>query len=358
MKRIRITMRDIAKHLSISASTVSLALRNDPRIKLELRKTIKSTAQEMGYQADPALSALASYRFSKNGGGHYNTIGVIIDHPDEAIFHATETNQRLIQGIRSKAKEYGYNVELFWLSRDYPSSESLDRVLQTRNIKALILQAFYHRSTQVHFNWDNYSVVKIDQFPESLKVDSVQSNQMLAVRIAVQKLRELGYKRIGLLTNEEDDIRSGNLITSGYFSEIQNDANIPLQSYPPLLFKSGNSLDTRESITKWVLTHRLQAVLSNWNCFELPIQEASHFLEDSCRFVSFCVDSRYAKQSGIDQRHDSIGEMAVTLLAQKLRAFETGQSDSPTIHLVSPCWKESSVEEQNQMHAFDGFAVG
>jgi len=333
-------MRDIAAHLGISASTVSLAMRNDPRIRSELREKIKKTATQLGYQADPAISALASYRFTKYGESHHNTIGVLIDHPDESIFHATQTNQRLIEGIQSKAKEYGYKVEPFWLSRDYPRSESLDRVLHTRGIKGLILQAFYHRSTQPRFNWDHYSAVKIDQFPESLRLDSIQSNQMLAVRMAVKKMREQGYERIGLLTHSEDDIRSGNLITSGYFSEINSDPAHALPAIPPLLFEGDNPGKTWDSIIRWILKHKLQIVLSNWNCFELPIEEASGFLGKPCQFVSLCLDSRYGNQRGINQRHDSIGAMAVTLLAHKLRTFETGESPSPTIHLVPPVWQE------------------
>src|SRR5881398_3589545 len=58
----RITMRDIAQRLGIDQSTVSLALRDHPRISEALRRKVRDAAGEMGYQPDAMLSALAHYR--------------------------------------------------------------------------------------------------------------------------------------------------------------------------------------------------------------------------------------------------------------------------------------------------------
>ena len=54
-----ITQRDIAKVLGISNATVSLALRDSPRILEPRRKEIQAMAEQMGYHPNPAAATLA-----------------------------------------------------------------------------------------------------------------------------------------------------------------------------------------------------------------------------------------------------------------------------------------------------------
>src|SRR5262245_16926091 len=58
----RITVRQIARRLNVSHTTVSRALKDDPRISVAVRKKIRGAAETLGYRPDPMLSALAAYR--------------------------------------------------------------------------------------------------------------------------------------------------------------------------------------------------------------------------------------------------------------------------------------------------------
>ena len=60
----RVTLRDVAREAGVSHVTVSRALRNDPTISLSRRSEIKQLSEKMGYRPDPALAALAAYRFA------------------------------------------------------------------------------------------------------------------------------------------------------------------------------------------------------------------------------------------------------------------------------------------------------
>ena len=60
----QITLRDIAKELGVSHVTVSLALRNHPRISEATRERVQKKAEQMGYHPDPMLSALSHYRLT------------------------------------------------------------------------------------------------------------------------------------------------------------------------------------------------------------------------------------------------------------------------------------------------------
>jgi LacI family transcriptional regulator len=62
--KTRITLRDVAHRSNVHVSTVSLALRNSPRLPEDTRVRVQAIAKEMGYAHDPLLDALLAYRDS------------------------------------------------------------------------------------------------------------------------------------------------------------------------------------------------------------------------------------------------------------------------------------------------------
>ena len=60
MKKIRATLKDIAKALNISVSTVSRALHDHPAINNETKKRVKNLAKKLNYH--PNLLALSYYK--------------------------------------------------------------------------------------------------------------------------------------------------------------------------------------------------------------------------------------------------------------------------------------------------------
>ena len=58
----RVTLRDLAKKLGVSHTTVSLALREHHSITPARRQEVKRLAEKLGYRPDPFLSALSAYR--------------------------------------------------------------------------------------------------------------------------------------------------------------------------------------------------------------------------------------------------------------------------------------------------------
>ncbi len=58
----RITQRDIARHLGVHVSKVSLALRRHSSIPADTRERVEKAARDLGYRQDPALTALMAFR--------------------------------------------------------------------------------------------------------------------------------------------------------------------------------------------------------------------------------------------------------------------------------------------------------
>ncbi len=115
MKFNQVTIKDIARELGISPSTVSRALKDHPDISVETKKAVNELAEKLNYQ--PNIVAL-SLRQKKT-----NTIGVIIPEIVHFFFST------VISGIEDVAYEAGYNVILA------QSNESFQR--EVTDMKAL-----------------------------------------------------------------------------------------------------------------------------------------------------------------------------------------------------------------------------
>ena len=96
MKRQTVTIKDIAKELGISPSTVSRALKDHFEISQETKDAVKRVAEELNYQPN---SLALSLRYSKS-----NTIGVIVPEIVHFFFST------VISGIEDIAQSKGYNV--------------------------------------------------------------------------------------------------------------------------------------------------------------------------------------------------------------------------------------------------------
>jgi LacI family transcriptional regulator len=70
----RPTIRDIARKAGCHYSTVSLALRDHPRIPLRTKERIREIAGQLGYRADAMLAALCAYREMKRPLGQRNEV--------------------------------------------------------------------------------------------------------------------------------------------------------------------------------------------------------------------------------------------------------------------------------------------
>ncbi len=94
----KITIRDVAAKLGLSAMTVSLALRDHPRISLKTKQRIRVTMDKLGYKPSHVARALAT--------GKSNLLGVIVPNSSD-LYYA-----EVIRAIEDKASAENYHVLL------------------------------------------------------------------------------------------------------------------------------------------------------------------------------------------------------------------------------------------------------
>jgi len=166
------TIKDIAKRLNLSASTVSRALRDLPDVKPETMKAVKALAKELNYLPNPIAQGLVKKR-------SYN-IGVII--PDFMIHFYAEA----LSGIYKVANEAGYNVMVCQTNETYKNELKSLRTLVSNRVDGLIIAI--SKETD-HF--DHLNSLNLKKTP--LVVFNRVSNEIAASKVVFDDLKS-GYK--------------------------------------------------------------------------------------------------------------------------------------------------------------------
>ncbi len=188
----QITIKDIARQLGVSPSTVSRALKDHPDISTSTKKAINDLAEKLNYSPDPIALSLKSRKS--------NIIGVIVP---EIVHYFFST---VIHGIEDIANLSGYNVMIC------ESAESFDR--EVKNIDALLssrvdgILISLTKETRIfnHFlKVQNAGIplVFFDRVPNAIDTDKVIVDDEAGSFEAVEHLIKIGCKRIVHLSAPE-----------------------------------------------------------------------------------------------------------------------------------------------------------
>ena len=192
MKSKPITIKDIARELSISPSTVSRALKDHPDISKETKKLVADLAKQMDYQPN---SIALSLRKQKT-----HTIGVIIPE----LVHFFFAN--VISGIEDVADQAGYNVILCQSNESYEKEVRDTHTLISHRVDGLLVSVSKETTDFDHFNAfidRGVPIVFFDRTKEGVKAHQVVVDDLEGSFKAVEHLIEMGCRRIAHLAGPE-----------------------------------------------------------------------------------------------------------------------------------------------------------
>ena len=185
-----ITIKDIARELNISVSTVSRALQNHPDISKRTKQLVQEQAKKLNYR--PNLMA-SNLRTSKN-----TTIGVIIPELDHHFFSS------VLSGIEQVADKAGYQVLICQTGEDVNKEIKVVHTLITSRVAGMLIGLSKQTADLRHIKdiaAHGMPYVLYDRPCPSLKCDQVISNDYQGAYNAVEYLLQTGKKRIMCLTS-------------------------------------------------------------------------------------------------------------------------------------------------------------
>lgn len=183
-----ITIHDIARELNISASTVSRALNNNPRISKETKDRIKAKALEMGYQPNTIASNLRNQKT--------NTIGIVVPLINRHFFSA------FISGVEEVAFASGYNVIISQSNDLLEKEKQIVHSLFSNRVDGLIASLSMQTDEFDHyqlFSKKKIPIVFFDRVVPELEAHKIVVDDFGVGFKATEHLIEQGYKRIAHL---------------------------------------------------------------------------------------------------------------------------------------------------------------
>jgi len=185
MRGPQVTIKDIARELGISPSTVSRALKGHPDISNETKKQVTALAEKLNYQ--PNNIAL-SLRQKKT-----NTIGVVIPELIHFFFST------VISGIEDAAYDAGYNI-VITQSNESVSREITDtKALFNSKVDGMIISISRETKDFSHFESlfeRGMPLVFFDRVCDTINTDKIIIDDMIAADEATQHLIDQGCKKI------------------------------------------------------------------------------------------------------------------------------------------------------------------
>ena len=185
----QVTIKDIAKALNISISTVSRALQDHPDISKKTKELVNKYAKEHHYRPNAIALSLKTKRT--------NIIGVIVP---EIVHHFFSC---VFAGIEDTANKNGLSVIICQTSEDYEKEvKSLD-TLQSARVCGVIASLSKSTTDYSHYKElmeDNIPLIFFDRVCTELKTDRVVTDDYNGAYMAVEHLIKTGCKRIAFFS--------------------------------------------------------------------------------------------------------------------------------------------------------------
>lgn len=185
-----VTIKDIAKALGLSTSTVSRALRDTHEISAATKKIVLAYAKEINYQPNPIALSLKERR-SKS-------IGVVVSEVANSFF------SQAINGIESIAYDRGYHVIISQTHESYDREVVNVQHLASRSVDGLLVSMSSQTTDISHLtslHERGLPIVFFDRVADEIDTHKVIANNEKGAFEATEHLIKAGYKRIAHLTS-------------------------------------------------------------------------------------------------------------------------------------------------------------
>ena len=326
--------------------SVSLALRDHPRIPSSTRARIKREATKQGYKPNPEVARfLTAIRKSKPGDNGLPLACITTGTAPKLWRQQSPTENAYWIGASERAKLYGYYVEEFWLEEPRMSARRLSDILWNRGINGVIippvLRVFSeaNREVSLELKWDRFCAVTIGDPLTSPELNRVVHDHYTSIVTAMNRLMHLGYRRIGLCLPEHMDLTVNQRWQAGY--RVFR-ANHPLERIEPFIRPDLVAGDVR----RWIKDNRIDAVLCAGHHMPRFFREADINIGVDVGYADLDLyprDEEYLGISGIMQNSQMLGMAAVDMIVGGLQRDQLGIPEVPFVTQVRGSWVDGKT---------------
>lgn len=335
------SVRELAKSLGLSHTTVSDALRNKPRVKKETRERVLEAAEKQGYKYNPLAGALMS-EMRRSGALEFRGVLAVVDleSAGQRASAARLYHREVYKGADYMGKKLGFKTELFVLGTEGLTVSRLNTILKSRGIQGVMVLPAASSPDISSLDWDRFAGIYTDYIIEKPALDSVCSDHFRSMVFAMRRLEELGYRRPGLVLHRAHDERLLKRWEAAY--RIQETRSQRFGSIEPLVSSEINREDFQEWFERYgpdvVMCHRPEVVA--W------MEELGAEVPKTHGFCCLNVMMSEEPCSGLDLRPRLIGQRAIELLIGQLHRNTYGVPETASTMTIPAEWIDGPTTRQ------------
>jgi LacI family transcriptional regulator len=323
-------MRQIAKEAGVAVSTVSKALRNDRSIPEERCVEIQAIAERLGYRPNPMVATLMAQLHHHRRRSDPHNIAWIDLWPSKSGEPTAIDPAPIFSGARERAQELGYGVEIYSGAEYGMDPERLRRTLLARGHWGVIIPPVPDAAKHLALDLRGLAAVTIGTSLHEPVMHRVSPNHFQGCALAFGRLREMNYRRIGLVLSAVMDERvEGKWLGA--------------------LLASQQRLQKSERVTPLIFTN--EEKFSRWLCAEKPdvLLRAERFeweSKPSCKPVSqppTCWLMQQAGEPGVgclDYHPKQLGRVAMDTVMAQIHRNDSGSPAIPQTILIDASWED------------------
>ncbi len=326
------TLREIARRAGVSHTTVSLSLRNDPTIPARTRARLHRLADTMGYRSNVLVSALMTQVRLRQRRATTEVVGFLTGGPTAEDWKNHSASVGFYEGARRRALQVGMRLEAFWIGPEGARAAETCRMLRARSIRGNLITPFPRPVYLKELEWSQLVCVALGYAFKSLPLHRATHHHFRGAYVAVENLLRLGYRRIGLLLDRDENSRVGYSWLGGYLAARQVRACAALE---PFFTDEG---DDPRGLRRWLGKERPDVVIGFGPKQIAALAAAGCAIPGDVAFAALDVQQANLngvnQAAGIDQNQPVIGATAVDILAGQLYHNEQGMPERPVLSMV------------------------
>ncbi|HSI84648.1 MAG: LacI family DNA-binding transcriptional regulator [Candidatus Methylacidiphilales bacterium] len=333
------TVRQLAALAGYSRTTVSLALRNHPRIPEATRRHIVQLAEEHGYTPDPLVSKLMTQLRTSRSTRTTDRLVYLTWWQTEEGWRESSNDLAYYEGARERTERIGYEFEHIWAKAPKLTAARLSKILYTRAIRGVIIAPCIRPMSHVSLDWKYFAAATIGVSVVKPDLHAASHYHYQGMALTLRKVRHHGYKRIGFTTLADELVRNNNGWLAAYL--IHQNTLSPENRLKPFL-PEGLHYDPAE-YARWYEQEKPDAVVSNRLEPLQMLREMGLRVPEDVGYASTDLLQPNNPASGIDQKPRMLAAAAVDLVDMQMQRNEYGLPGFPKKVLLEGTWREGDT---------------
>ena len=313
--RTKITLKELAKILNVSVSTVSKSLNDSPEISPQTVKRVKEVAQLHNYRPNPIAVNL---KRSRTG-----NIAVIVPNISNTFF------AKVLGGVENEARKLGFQVITYISNESLHLEQQITELISAGIVDGLLISV--SEETQKLQDYDHLyklveyeiPVVLFDRINVDIGIDAVGVNDRGSIYEAVTFLHSKNLSKIALVCGL-GEIGLGKQRIEG-FKEACND--LGLASEKKYILASKDIPEVKKKLKKLLLEDKVEAIIGLDYLSTLlasrVIQENNLKIPEDVKIIGYVNDDfasyLWPSISYVDQHPLEMGELATEMLVRKIK---------------------------------------